>query len=381
MNKKNTIIAVFVILLLLFGLGWYGFGRKYFQGQFNKEPIRIGASIPLTGPVSILGTWGLEGMNLAAEEINSQGGINGRSIKLIVEDDKCNANDGVNTVTKLLNVDEVKALIVYCGAVTGAVADIIDNKALTYSISVRTEPLENKYPFLFNLSPGPGKEMAVLAQRIYDDGIQKIAILHQADFFGEIYKNKFIKAFNYLGGQITLTGSLENLVNPDFKTDLMKIKDNGSEAIFTSFNVAQYAVILKQAKELGLNVKFFSSWNTESQLLLDTAGDLTEGIVYTYFFKKGASPNYGNFSRAYETKYGRTAETNAANSYDAVMLMAKALRMCGERVDCLIEQTSAVKNYPGVSGEITFQQGVADKKIYLKTIRAGQFEFLDNSEQ
>ena len=198
--------------------------------------------------------------------------------------------------------------------------------------------------------------MSILSKNIYDSGIKKVAIFHQSDFFGETYKNKFKKVFNDLGGEITVEGTLGNLANPDFKTDLIKAREKGTQAIFNSFNPAQFSVILKQAKELGLNVKFFSSWNAENKLLIDTAGNLTEGIIYTYSFKKETDDNnYAIFEKDYKDRYSNIPETNASNGYDGVMIIAKVVEKCNEDVQCLIKETNRIENYQGLSGIITFK--------------------------
>ncbi|KKQ77697.1 MAG: Extracellular ligand-binding receptor [Candidatus Kuenenbacteria bacterium GW2011_GWA2_42_15] len=374
--KKQIWILVLIVAVIIVGLIIF---LPKSKNSADKESIKIGASLPLTGPVSLPGTWALEGMKLAVEKINSQGGVNGRKLELVVEDDVCNAKTGTDTTNKLVNVDNVKLLVVYCGAVMSSAVNVIDGKALTFSISIRTEDLENKYPFLFNLTPSPEKEMSILSKNIYDSGIKKVAIFHQSDFFGETYKNKFKKVFNDLGGEITVEGTLGNLANPDFKTDLIKAREKGTQAIFNSFNPAQFSVILKQAKELGLNVKFFSSWNAENKLLIDTAGNLTEGIIYTYSFKKETDDNnYAIFEKDYKDRYSNIPETNASNGYDGVMIIAKVVEKCNEDVQCLIKETNRIENYQGVSGIITFKNGVADKQTYLKTIKNGQFVPLEN---
>jgi len=130
---------------------------------------------------------------------------------------------------------------------------------------------------------------------------------------------------------------------------------------------------------LGLNVKFFSSWNAENKLLIDTAGNLTEGIIYTYSFKKETDDNnYAIFEKDYKDRYSNIPETNASNGYDGVMIIAKVVEKCNEDVQCLIKETNRIENYQGVSGIITFKNGVADKQTYLKTIKNGQFVPLEN---
>jgi branched-chain amino acid transport system substrate-binding protein len=330
-------------------------------------------SAPLTGPVAIIGGWFLEGMKLAEAEINEAGGVDGRPISLVIEDDKCNAKEGTNAVTKLITADDTKVMVLYCGAVSAAAAPVIDGRALVFSGSVRTEPLEGKYPFLFNMAPSPIKEAQVLGEHLSQRGIKKIAIFRQADFFGETMENKLRQVLKEKGIEVVVQNATENLSTPDFRTDLAKVKPSGAEAIFTSFNAAQYIVLLKQADELGVKLPFFSVWTTESPLLISSAGKLAEGVIYTYAFSEGSSKAYEDFKQAFNAKYGHNPDVNATNGYDATHLIVRAIKACEADVSCMIEKTNQISNYEGTSGTFSFKENQADKQVFLKTIKNGEF--------
>src|SRR3989344_2582821 len=338
-----------------------------------KGEIIIGVSAPSTGPVALVGMWAVQGVELAIEDVNTNGGINGRQLRLVIEDDKCNANEGVKTLNKLVQADMAKIIVVYCGAVTGAATTIAENKSIIYSISIRTEPLEGKYPFLFNMAPSPEREVELIAAHMVLNNITRVALLHQSDFFGETYKNKFKRAFSDRGGTVIVEGSLDNFQNPDFRSDLLKAKALDVQAIFTSFNQAHYSVILKQSKEIGLGVKFYSVWNTESVLMLNLSGDLAEGVIYTYSFQGSEEDNYKKFRNIYMEHYGKEPEYNAANGYDTIMIVSTALKQCGEDIECIQNVTANIKEFSGVSGQFGFVNGSADKGVFFKTIKGGTF--------
>lgn len=172
--------------------------------------------------------------------------------------------------------------------------------------------------------------------------------------------------------------SIDNFATPDFRTDLAKIKSLGVDTIFTPFNPVQYITVVDQARELGLDVNFYSSWNTENQVNIDRMGSLAEGIVYSYSFKDdGSNKKYQEFYKNYLNKFNESPEANASNGYDSIYLIAKSIEKCGEDVSCLIKDTKSIKNYQGVSGNITFKDNIADKETFVKTIRNGGFEFLE----
>ena len=340
----------------------------------SAEEIRIGVSAPASGPVAQIGTWAVNGMVLAVDEINGAGGINGKPIRLLIEDDKCSASEGIRTINKLVYNDRVSIIIVYCGAVTGTAASLAENSSVIYSISVRTEPLEGRYPFLFSMAPPPELEAKLISQHMISRNISRVTILHQSDFFGETYKNKFKKSFAEMGGIVSLEGSLDNFQSPDFRSDISKAKEAGADAIFTSFNPAQYGIILRQAKELGFNGSFYSVWNTQSSLMLNVSGELAEGIIYTYSFKEPETEKYKNFRKRYTERFGTEPDYNAANGYDAIMIASAALKKCRE-YECIINNTRNI-SHTGFSGTFSFVNGSATKDVFLKTVRNGTFEEL-----
>ena len=340
----------------------------------HKE-YNVGVSAPLTGPVESLGQWTVQGMNIAIQEINDAGGIRGKNTTLIVEDDKCVAAQGVDSVNKLVTIDNVDALVVYCGAVTSAIVPKINETIPIYSISIRTENLEGKYPFLFNIAGSPEQEIQTLSETMKNQDIKKVAVFYQSDFFGQTYHNKFKRYFEEQGGIIAVDSSLSNLANPDFRTDLLKAKEANVDAIFTSFNAAQYAVILKQAKELDMHVRFYSLWNTESKPLIDAAGNLTEGITYTTSFNPKENKAYDIFARKYYDRYHELPEYNAAAGYDTMMIIKNTLNICDTDRECMIRETNKMADFSGVTGSFDFVNQVADREFFIKTIHNHEFIF------
>ncbi|MEK7106401.1 MAG: ABC transporter substrate-binding protein, partial [Patescibacteria group bacterium] len=150
-------------------------------------------------------------------------------------------------------------------------------------------------------------------------------------------------------------------------------KAAGVQAIFTPFNPAQYVVLLKQADELNLKVPFFSVWTTESPVLIDQAKQLTEGIIYTYAFSEGSTIAYGAFKDSFFKKYNHYPDINASNGYDVIKLLAQGAKSCSGNVQCMIDKTNSIEKYDGMSGSFSFKNNVADKKVFLKTIKDGKF--------
>jgi branched-chain amino acid transport system substrate-binding protein len=129
MNKTTKTILWLAVAIIILGGIWYGVSKKS-TAPTTKEPIKIGVLAPLTGEAASFGQNSLAGVNLAVKEINDQGGINGRKVEIVAEDDKCSA-EGVNAINKLINVDKVIGIIgPVCSASGGPSLPIAQNNGV-----------------------------------------------------------------------------------------------------------------------------------------------------------------------------------------------------------------------------------------------------------
>ncbi len=367
---SSKIVTVAVAFLLLAGC----------TTQSTQGPIKIGMTAPLSGPVSIYGNWAVQGAQLAVEDINENGRIDGRNVSLIVEDDNCDSEEGTTTTRKLLNVDNVNKIIVFCGAVTPAAAPITQGEALTYSISVRTDPLLGKYPHLFNMPSSVQKEMNRLADRMRSDGVENAVVLHQADPFGKTYQNRFVQAFEQRGGNVVLSESFSKYGDENLQTALTKARRTNATAIMTSFNPPNLVSLVQQTDQLGMNMSFYGPWLMQTGLLTERVGARANGMTYTYPFKLDATPKAQRFAQRYERAYNETPEMMAAFSYDAVQLMAKIGEACDSNLTCMQRRSNQVADYNGVSGTFGFNDaGVTTRNVYIKQIRNGTFTVDENT--
>jgi len=125
-DMKNWIwiIIVLVVAIVLLAIPW---------GGQSTDTIKIGVTAPLTGPIAHYGLWAQRGLDLAVSEINANGGIKGKQIGLVYEDDKCKPDLAVNNVVKFTTVDNIKFIVSVCSAVTPAVAESTKDKGVVFS--------------------------------------------------------------------------------------------------------------------------------------------------------------------------------------------------------------------------------------------------------
>lgn len=335
--------------------------------QSNSDTIKIGVILPLTGDAAAWGIPPKNGAELAAEEINNAGGINGRKIKLIVEDAACDPNKGVAAMNKLITIDKPVAVVgAVCSSVTLAIAPIAErNKTVLISPASTNPQITNAGDYIFRVIPSDELRGKVFAEHIYNkEGLRKAAVIYINNDGGKGNVQTFEKYFTQMGGEILTSQSYA----PDakgVKTQLLKIKEAKPEFILAISQIQDAVIVLKNAKEMNLNLPFyFQTEALEDPKVQELAGDAAKGATYITFAKED-SPAIEEFNNSYKEKYGKEPELFAAEAYDAVMLIEGALKT-GEDIKSYLND---VKGFSGASGNISFDEnGDVDKKLVIKKL-------------
>jgi len=369
MNKKllSGLIGVVVIgSLLLFGI----------TSCKKKEPetIKIGAILPLSGQSAQYGIWIQEALELGVEKINSKGGINGRLLKIIYEDDQADPKIAATAMEKLTTINKVP--IVFgswassCVLAQAPIAERTHTPILAEAISPK---IREAGDYIFRIQPDARYYIRKLVPFIYNElGLRKISILFVNNDFGIDQANVFEEEFTKLGGKIL---SKEGFTqgSTDFKTELLKIKTKNPQGIFVP-GYTEVAIILKQAKELGMVQQFFASVPFENPEIIKAAGGSAEGVIYPHHFDPEAENELTReYQRDYIKKYGRKSEGFAALAYDGIMITAKVLEICNNG-ECIKNELYKIKDFKGVTGTTSFDEaGDVIKPIIIKTVKNGQF--------
>jgi len=319
-SGKSMFLMVAAVLLVVFGA----------SGAFAADPIRIGFVGPLTGGASFLGQTGVKAVELAFEEFNAAGGLNGRPVQLFKYDDQAVPAEGLAALNKLIDEDKVIAIVgPFNSSVTLAVMSNAERKQvplLTTATNTKICNQGNKYVFrttLDNEQQGLG-----LADYVIDTlGMKNIAIIYGNDDFGNELQSIFETRATSKGVKIVAKESY-NPGTTDFYGVLTKIKPKQPEAIILCGYIEEGSQILRQSKELGLETKFFSYGAFADDLLLDLAGDAAEGVMMITLFEPGFPVNEvgEHFVEAYRAKYNEEANSYSGESYGSALVLLEALR-------------------------------------------------------
>ncbi len=289
----------------------------------------IGGSGPLTGGSALYGNAVKNGGQVAVDEINANGGINGYQVKWIFEDDEADGEKAVNAYNTLK--DEGMQMFVgttTSGACMSVIAETENDNMFQITPSGTTADITkpaNVYRMCFS-DPAQGTKSA---QYIAEHGVaQKIGVIYDnSDTYSSgIYEN-FAKEAQAQGLEIVGAESFNSESKTDFKTQLQKLKDAGAELVFLPFYYTEASLVLKQADEMGWAPKFFGCDGMDGILDLpefDTS--LAEGLMLLTPFAADAEDELTqNFVSAYEEAYGETPIQFAADAYDCLYVIKQAV--------------------------------------------------------
>ena len=374
MRRFTNLISCRTLLIVVLGvLIVFPFGCSKKKAQTQK--VKIGAVLPLTGPAAQYGKWIQEALELGREEINYAGGINGKELEIIYEDDQANPAFAVNAMRKLVSQDKVRLVFgSWASSCVLAQAPISEQTHTVLMAEAISPKIRNAGDYVFRIQPDARYYLKKFVPFIYNSlGIRRISILYVNNDFGLDQANVFKNEFEALGGDILSKDGFEQGAT-DFKTELAKMKSKSPEAIFCPA-YTEIAIILKQAKELGMPQQFLASVPFENPDILKAAGNAAESVIYPHHFNSDSiEPLVQEYQKKYLAKYGRKSEGFAALAYDGIHIIAHVLKTCGDQPTCIKDTLYKVKDFPGVTGVTTFDDhGDVLKQIVIKTVCDGRF--------
>ncbi len=323
-------------------------------GAASGEPIKVGAIVSLTGTYAGLGEGEKNVIDMEVQRINDAGGINGRPLEVIVEDDATDEAKAVAAAAKLIEQDEVVAIIGATGsgqtmAVRGDVQRAGIPQVSMAGATAITNPVD---PLVFAT---PWSNLIVVPftlQYLKDQGITKIGLISDSGGFGKDGQAVIAAEAPNYGIEIVDDESF-NPGDADMSAQLTKIKGSGAEAVVMWTAGAEAATIVKNAKDLGVDLPVFGSHGIARREFIEGAGDAAEGV--TFPAGKILMPEaYGEGTEAYtvatefidryQAAYGETPSTFAGYAYDALYLVVEAAKsvegdLTPEALRDAIEQT------------------------------------------
>jgi branched-chain amino acid transport system substrate-binding protein len=352
-----------------------------------QDPLaaRVGLFIPLTGSQASFGMDALNGAKLAVSEINEQGGVLDHPVSLVVKDTESRTEQVAAVVGELIGTDKVVALI---GEITTdrtlAAAPLAQERGIPLiTPSATNERITAVGNYVFRVCYTDGFQAAMMTKFARSLDVDKVAMLFDGDNpYGTSLSNAFRVDFVKQGGSIVAEQTYR-AGDVDYATQLNAIKLKNPDVVFLPSYFAEAAVIIKQARQLALEVPFIGTDGWDSGELLKFAGQAVNNCYFaSHFSSERLSERAKPFSEAYRGKFQAAPPPLAALTYDAVWLLADALRRGGSTSSTALRDALAeTKDFAGVTGTIAFDQDRNPKKpgIILR-IQDGKVSYLETVE-
>ena len=338
--------------------------------------VTIGAAAPMTGPRALLGRNFRQGVDMAVEEINAAGGVLGGKLSVQIEDDMGdNPNAALNAVTKLMQVEKVPLMLgphysvaqlatqkIYCDgsiiSVTGASGVPVTKNGCNFVIRVRANDIIQS------------KALVEYARKTMN--VDKIGVLYINDDFGKAGADRVVLAIKEAGLE-PVAVETHNTQDKDFSAQLAKLQGAGAKLVIMWTHDTEAALIVRQAQQLGLDMKFAGSTSLSEPSFVKLAGPAAEGVISANdFVASNPDARIQEFVKAYEAKYNMGPEIWAAAYYDATHLAAEAINAAGSSDPAKVREAFKTVDHEGLLGKYRCEEnGDCNHQIHIVTVKDG----------
>src|SRR5258705_6560134 len=365
---KRILLSLVMILILLTACQPQGSGG---------DKVRVGVFMSLTGSTANFGISSTNGIRMAADEVNATGGIKGKQVALLVQDDRSDASEAATIVTKFVTQDQVHAIL---GEVASsrsiAAAPIAQNAKIPMLTPSSTNPeVTKKGDFIFRscfIDPVQGAAIAQFAAKTLGAKSAAIMVDRKNDYSTGLEK-VINETFTRMGGKIVATQSYQE-GDQDFNAQLTSLKGTNPEVIFVPGYYNDVGLIAKQARDKGMNVPLLGGDGWDAEQLYKIGGTALNGSFFSnHYSPYDSDPQVQKFVTNYKARYNSLPDALAATAYDAAHIMFDAIKRANSLEGKAIRDAlAATKDFPGVTGKVTFNENRdAVKPIVMIEIKDG----------
>jgi len=359
-----------------------------------QDTIKIGFFAPITGPAAADGMSAKHAVELGLKEVNDAGGIKGKKVELIIYDDRLKAEEAVAIANRLIEKDKVVGVVSgsYSGP-TRVAAPIFQKAGMPMVAGYAVHPdvtwdpkMKKPNDFIFrNGFLGEIEGAACAEFAVKNLKAKRISIISMDNDFGRAISAGFAERAEKLGAQILTKQMYKFPGEKDFRPFLTRIKEGNPEVIFAAGYYNEAGSIVRQAKELGIATQILGEEGFDSPKFLDIAGAAAEGVIIgTNLDRDDPRPLVQNFLKNYREAYKEDADMVGASSYDAFMILVKAIEKAGTDAKAIQKALLETKDYNGLTGKISrFVQGEVVKPVQIQVVKDGKFRrfaVIDNPE-
>jgi branched-chain amino acid transport system substrate-binding protein len=355
-----------------------------------KEPLKVGALLSVTGPAAFLGAPEARTLEMLVEDLNAKGGVDGRKIQLVVKDTGGNPEKAISFAKQLVEEDGVFAII---GPATSgesiAVKQIAnDAKVLLLSCAAAEVITTPVLPYVFKVAPKDSYAAEMIFRQMKRMGVKRIGVLSSNTGFGKAGKEQVEKLAPGAGIEIAASEVYDKAAT-DLTAEVTKLKAANVQAILNwSIEPAQ-AIVIKNARQIGMKVPIFQSHGFANVQYAKAAGAAADGVMFpasrivvaeSLAASDKQKPVVASYKQGYEARYKEDVSTFGGHAHDALGILARAVKEAGldrEKVRSAVEN---MKGYVGTAGVFNFSpsdhNGLAIDAFEMLTVKDGKFVVL-----
>lgn len=379
----KKIVAIFLMLLL--GISGCKTGENnagVLKALTNKGEDSIVIGVVGTMWIMADASHYLDGVRLAVEEINADGGINQRDIKILEMDDQALTMEGIKIAQELVNNPQVKAVIGHWDShVTLPAASIYENAGVLMMTAMATSPklTQNGHKYIFRNVPSDEKMGGEMAAFASEQGLRRMAIYYSDTDYGRGLANSFEKVAQSMN--VRIVDRATYFINEqDFARTMERWKAFNFDGVFIADYMPDAGNTIKRIREVYPDIPIMGTDGLDSPDFIDVLGDTAEGIVIsTLFDPEDDQPELVEFIDKFRKRYNEEPDVYAVQGYETVKLLSEAMK-AGEKLtsDQTAQALRGIKQWPGLTGTLTVEENgdVTGKIIHKKVVRNGKFEYI-----
>ncbi len=381
--RRTQIIWPALMVAGVFLAGITGCNKPSNGGAAAGDVIKVGEFASLTGSEATFGQSSHQGTQMAVDDLNAAGGLLGKKIQLLTEDDQSQAGQPATVVRKLISRDGVVAIL---GEVASSksleAAPICQQNKIPMISPASTNPkVTEAGDYIFRvcfIDPFQGTVMANFARKTLK--LKMAAVLTDVKSDYSLGLAKFFKeGFIADGGKIVTEQNYSG-GDKDFNAQLTAIKAENPDGIFVPGYYTEVGLIALQARQLGITVPIFGGDGWESSSLVPIGGKALEGCYFsTHYSPEDTSPAVQAFVKRFRAQHQETPDAMAALGYDSAMILADAIKRAGSTDGAKVAAAlAATKDFAGITGKITIDTNRnASKPAVILAIKDGQFNYVE----
>jgi len=349
----------------------------------STSEIAIGEFGSLTGTTATFGISTKNGIDMAVDDLNKAGGLLGKKVRVIVEDDQGKPEEAQTVVTKLITKDQVMAVLgEVASSRTMAAAPVAQQNGIPLISPSSTNPKVTEIgDYIFRvcfIDPFQGLVMAKFAANTLK--VKKVAILRDIkNDYSVGLAQVFADNFKKMGGNIVANESYSE-GDTDFSAQLTSIKSKNPEAVFMPGYYTEVGLVVRQARKLGLNIPFMGGDGWDSPSLVQIGGDAVNGSYYSnHFSVSDPSPKIQKFVADYKARYSVTPDALAGLGYDAASVLFDAIKRANSTDGTKVRDAIAsTKDFDGITGKITIDKDRnAVKPAVVLQVKDGKLQYVE----